>query len=214
MENYLAATYYFDFDHPSIQTFVSDTIQAAASQEERAIQLYLKVRDQWFYDAYQLNTDKSQFKASHVAQRERGHCIDKAVLLITCLRAVQIPARLHLVKVRNHIAVERIIEKFGTDELTPHAFVEIYLNDKWVAATPAFNKKLCDKLGVDTLDFDGKNDSLFQAFNQSGGKFMEYLADYGTFEDVPFDFIRQNMIAHYPGIAAFYASGESWHITE
>ena len=87
MENYLAATYYFDFSHPSIQTFVSDTIKAATSQEERAIQLYFKVRGQWFYDAYQLNTDKSQFKASHVAPRKRGHCIDKAVLVIKAVEA-------------------------------------------------------------------------------------------------------------------------------
>lgn len=212
MENYLAATYYFDFENPAIQTFVNKKISDTSTAKEKAVQLYNAVRDGWLYDAYQIHTEKEDFRSSSIVRRNRGHCIDKATLLISCLRFVQIPARLHLVKVRNHIAVEKIIERFGTDELTPHAFVEIYLDNRWVGATPAFNKTLCDKLDVAPLDFDGANDALFQPFSRSGSQFMEYLADYGTFEDIPFDFIRQNMIAHYPGIAQYYAAGKSWNL--
>lgn len=213
MENYLAATYYFNFETPTIQTFVAEATNDTMSKKEKAVSLYYAVRDGWFYNAYQLNTEKEEFCASFIAKKEQGHCIDKATLLISCLRGVGIPARLHLVKVKNHIAVERIIERFGTDELTPHAFVEMYLDNKWVGATPAFNKSLCEKLNVTPLDFDGMNDSLFQPYNRDGGKFMEYLDDYGTFDDIPFDFIRQNMIEHYPGIASFYATGKSWDLS-
>ena len=213
MENYLAATYYFNFENPTIQTFIAGATNDTMSRKEKAVSLYYAVRDGWFYNAYQLNTEKEEFCAGFIATKKQGHCIDKATLLISCLRAVGIPARLHLVKVKNHIAVERIIERFGTDELTPHAFVEMYLDDKWIGATPAFNKSLCEKLNVTPLDFDGTNDSLFQPYNRSGGKFMEYLDDYGTFDDIPFDFIRQNMIEHYPGIATFYATGKSWDLS-
>ncbi len=213
MENYLAATYYFDFKQPTIQAFVGKATNDTMTRQEKAIALYYAVRDGWFYNAYQLNTEKEEFRSSFIATKEQGHCIDKATLLISCLRAEEIPARLHLVKVKNHIAVERIIERFGTDELTPHAFVEMYLDDKWVGATPAFNKSLCEKLNVTPLDFDGMNDSLFQPYNRDGGKFMEYLDDYGTFDDIPFGFIRQNMIEHYPGIANFYATGKSWDLS-
>ncbi|MBX2871218.1 MAG: transglutaminase family protein [Saprospiraceae bacterium] len=209
MENYLAATYYFDFEHSTIQAFVGKVTNDTMTKKEKAIALYYAVRDGWFYNAYQLNTEKKEFRSSFIATKEQGHCIDKATLLISCLRSVGIPARLHLVKVKNHIAAEKIIERFGTDELTPHAFVEMHLADKWVGATPAFNRALCEKLNVDPLDFDGVNNSLFQAFSRSGGKFMEYLADYGFFDDIPFDFIRKNMIEHYPGMAAFYANGKS-----
>ena len=212
MENYLAATYYFDFKSPAIQTFVVEVTNHNMTAKEKAVKLYFAVRDGWFYDAYQIHTEKVDYRSSQIAQRDRGHCIDKSTLLISCLRSAAIPARLHLVKVRNHIAVERIIERFGTDELTPHAFVEMYLDGRWIGATPAFNKTLCEKLDVAPLDFDGEQESLFQPFSRSGGKFMEYLADYGTFEDIPFDFIRQNMIEHYPGIANFYASGVSWNL--
>ena len=50
------------------------------------------------------------------------------------------------------------------------------------------------------LDFDGENDCLFQAYDDTKGQFMEYLADYGHFADLPFDFIFQNMYEHYPGL--------------
>lgn len=211
MENYLAPTYYFDYESPAIQTFANKVVKDVSTAKEKAIQLYYAIRDGWFYDAYQIHIKKEEFRSSLIMQRDRGHCIDKATLLISCLRSVAIPARIHLVKVRNHIAVEKIMARFGTDELTPHAFVEVYLNPQWVGVTPAFNKTLCEKLNVAPLEFDGQNDSLFQSFNRRGEKFMEYLADYGTFDDIPFDFIRQNMIEHYPGIANLYAAGKSWN---
>ena len=64
------------------------------------------------------------------------------------------------------------------------------------------------------MAFDGENDSLFQAYDKSGGRFMEYLADYGVFDDLPYDFIKQNMIEHYPSMAAHFQVGETWHLEE
>ena len=29
---------------------------------------------------------------------------------------------------------------------------------------------------------------------------MEYIEDYGTFDDVPLDFMKQNIEEHYPGV--------------
>ena len=51
---------------------------------------------------------------------------------------------------------------------------ELLLDGKWVKCTPAFNKSLCDKFGLKTLDFDGKTDSLFHAYDKVGNKHMEY----------------------------------------
>ena len=81
----------------------------------------------------------------------------------------------------------------------PHGYVEIYLNDKWVKATPAFNKTLCERLDVAPLEFDGINDSLFQAYDTSGKvEFMEYLEDYGTFDYVPLTYMFDLMKETYP----------------
>ena len=66
--------------------------------------------------------------------------------------------------------------------------------------SPAFNKSLCDRLNVDPLDFDGEQDSVFQQYDRAGGLFMEYIEDYGHFEDVPMAFIFNNMKEHYNGL--------------
>ena len=121
-------------------------------------------------------------------------------MLIACLRGLQIPARIHLAKVKNHIGVERFIEKFGTDEITPHGMVDVFLDGKWLKISPAFNKELCAKCNVATLNFDGENDSIFHEFDNSGNKFMDYIDDYGSFEDVPVEFILNNFKENYPEI--------------
>lgn len=193
-----SATYFFDYEDPIIQELIEEFKNDHLSETDKAIGLYLKVRDGWRYNPYDIVFRKDALKASNIAQKSHGHCIDKSILYIAGLRGLGIPANLHLAKVQNHIAVERLTEKFGTNELTPHGMVDVYLDDRWVKATPAFNKELCRMTGVEPLEFDGKNDSIFQAYSTDGKEFMEYLEDYGSFDDVPMDFIETNMRENYP----------------
>ena len=197
---YLDSSYYFDHEDEAIQALVSEFKKPALSEKEKAIGLYLKVRDQWKYNPYHISLAREKFRASVIAGKSSGNCVEKSILLIACLRAVGIPARLHLGKVKNHLAVERLIEKFGSDELTPHGMVNIGLGKKWLKASPAFNKTLCEKFRVDPLEFDGESNSFLQAYNREGNLFMEYIEDYGHFEDVPLDFMKQNIKEHYPHI--------------
>lgn len=194
-------TYFFDYSHPVIQKLIAPYKESSLSDKEKAVNLYLKVRDGWRYNPYDISFNKEKLKASSIAQKDHGHCIDKAILYIAGLRGLGIPAKLHLAKVKNHIAVERLTEKFGTNELTPHGMVDVYLNGKWIKATPAFNATLCERTGVAPLPFDGEQDSIFQEYNTEGSKFMEYLEDYGSFSDVPLAFIEQNMRTNYPKLA-------------
>lgn len=198
--DYLSPTYFFDFESEEIQAIISEFKDAELSQKEIAIALYTKVRDTWRYDPYSLSFNKEKYRASEIAKRTKGHCIDKSILLVAGLRAMGIPARIHLAKVKNHIAVDRLIEKFGSNELTPHGMVDAYINGKWLKLSPTFNATLCEMLNVAQLDFDGENDAVLQAFNEDGTQFMEYLEDYGHFEDVPVAFMAQNAREHYPKI--------------
>ena len=200
MDIYLQPTFYFDFETQAIRDIVKTTVQATWSDKRKAIALYLKIRDGWWYDPYQLSFETENWKASKIVLREKGHCIDKSTLLISCLRAIGIPARLQLAKVKNHIAVERLIAKMGTNELTPHGMVSLFLNGKWLKVSPAFNRELCEKCQVDPLDFDGEQSAVFQEYNREGKAFMEYLEDYGHFEDLPIDFIIENIKQHYPQV--------------
>jgi hypothetical protein len=56
-----------------------------------------------------------------------------------------------------------------------------------VKATPAFNSSLCRRHKVLPLEFNGREDSLFQPYNMDNQKFMEYVKFYGIYADVPVD---------------------------
>lgn len=189
LELYLQATFFVDSDQPDIQRFVKNIIGAEIDKQKIAIKLYNAVRDGWRYNPYNIDLKHKAMKASSLFNREtkRGYCIEKACLLNACLRVAGIPSRFRFFDVKNHIGVEKLIQILKTDVLVFHACCEIYLNGKWIKATPAFNKELCEHLGVAPLEFDGENDSIFQQYDTDGGLFMDYLKDYGTFHDVPHD---------------------------
>lgn len=191
----------FDYSSDSIQNLVEKIDEGSfeSTPLEFALRAYYYIRDAWPYNPYRFSLKENDWKASEICTHRTGHCLDKAILLISVLRAKKIPARLGLAKVKNHIAIEDIVEKFGNDVLVPHGYVEIYLNGKWVKATPAFNKTLCEKLNVIPLEFDGVTDSLFQTYDSSGTtKFMEYIEDYGTFDNVPLAYMFNLMKETYP----------------
>ncbi|WP_010516843.1 transglutaminase-like domain-containing protein [Croceivirga radicis] len=202
MEQYLKETAYLNYSAKEIQDLIEPFKNKGLTPVEIAKQVYLLVRDGYRYDPYTISIDKNHYIVSNLAVKTKGHCIDKAIILIAALRGLGIPARLRLAKVTNHIAVERLTERFGTNVLTPHGMAEVYLNGKWVKATPAFNKELCILCKVAPLEFDGETDSMFQEYNQEGAAFMEYLEDYGTFDDVPLNFMLENIREHYPTVFA------------
>ncbi|MBL86000.1 MAG: transglutaminase [Winogradskyella sp.] len=197
--NYIQKTYYFDYDNPVIKKIIKD-VEHLTSPQDIIEQLYLKVRDGWRYLPFNIGLTKEHFKASNIAKKPDGHCIDKAILYIACLRAFHIPARLHLAKVSNHIATERLEKVIGTNELAPHGLVDVFYNGKWVKCSPAFNKELCTIYNVDVLDFNGTEDAVMQEYNKDDHKFMTYIEDYGHFEDVPFDFIKETFKLNYPSL--------------
>ncbi len=209
MKNYIRSTSFLNFEHEAIQAFVADCKDDSLSDKEKAIKVYLKVRDGIQYNALNISEGLEHYIASNALKKENGHCIDKSIILTACLRAVGIPARMHLAKVKNHIAAEKLIALLGTDELAPHGMVDIYLNGKWLKTSPAFDKETCDKYNINALDFDGEKDSLFQEFNTEGTVFMEYLEDYGHFEDVPADRIAEIFTSTYPNFTAINAKAKT-----
>lgn len=190
---------FYDTSNPKIQS-IKELFEAKAynSEIELAQDVYEYVRDSWQYSPLRLSLIEEEYSSNYLANRPQGHCIDKSILLITILKSLNIEARLGLAKVKNHIAAERIVEFLGTDVLVPHGYVEIYLEDKWVKATPAFNKTLCEKLNVPVLDFNGREDSIFQSFSNDGTQFMEYIEDYGSFDTVPLELIESLLHSYYP----------------
>ncbi|MCZ2356717.1 MAG: transglutaminase-like domain-containing protein [Bacteroidia bacterium] len=197
MDIYLAPTFIIDSDNPLIIKAAKECVVSCNNQIEAAIAMYLFVRDTIRYNPYRLDLRPEGLQASSVLQRDSGYCVEKAVLLAALLRANGIPSRLGFANVRNHIGTQRIEERLGTDVLVFHGYTEIYLNQKWVKATPAFNQELCHKLNVEPLEFNGLEDSVFQDYNTEKKLFMEYLHDYGTFADMPFQLFIDSLKQYY-----------------
>ncbi len=195
---YLAPGKYIDSNHPNVVAFAHEHTQAAQTPTEKAIALYLAIRDGFRYDPYTINLKEEGMTASNLLERDYGYCVEKANLLAACARVVGVPSRLGFANVRNHIGVERYTKVLRTDVLVFHGYTDLYLNGQWVKATPAFNKELCARYQVAPLAFNGTEDSIFQEFTDDGQQYMEYLHDYGVFADVPRELFIEQLAKHYP----------------
>lgn len=198
LDQYLQETYYFDFSDKIIERLVEDLKPLPIN--EQIGRLFVKVRDGWRYNSFIIFISKEKYKASFIASNSEGHCIDKSSLFIAGLRALGIPARLRLAKVINHIAAEGLTEKLGSHYIAPHGIAEVHVNGKWLKASTAFNQTLCDKFNVDALYFDGTEDAMLQPYNREDEQYMEYIEDYGHFEDVPYEFILETFKTQYPSL--------------
>ncbi|WP_397377959.1 transglutaminase family protein [Pseudomonas sp.] len=198
MHEYLEPGRFIDSDHPALVEFAEKFRGASRDPREQAINLYYAVRDDIRYNPYVFSREPDTLKASHAVQAGESYCVPKAALLAACARHCGIPSRIGLADVRNHLATPRLLALLRSDVFAMHGYTELYLADRWVKATPAFNLALCRVFKVAPLAFDGLNDSVFHPFNQQGQPYMEYLRDHGQFADVPHALMFEHLAACYP----------------
>ena len=198
LSSFLAPTHFIDSDHEDLRAYASAVAGESGSDVERAVRLFYAIRDEIRYDPYNFIPTPDHFVASAVLARRRGFCVPKAILLAAVARASEIPSRLRFADVRNHLATERLLEIMRTDVFGFHGYTELYLDGRWVKATPTFNLSLCDKFGVTPLDFDGRNDAVFHAFDKNGRRHMEYVRDHGWRADYPHDEMIRAWVEVYP----------------
>ena len=194
----LRATALIDSDHPAVQAFAWQHAQGQ-DERERAVALYLAVRDGFRYDPYRIDLSPSGMRASTVLAQGHGWCVPKAVLLTAACRAAGIPARLGFADVRNHLSTERMRQTMQTDLFIWHGYTDLWLGGRWVKATPAFNIELCERFGLLPLEFDGRTDSLYHPYDRAGQRHMEYVHQRGTFDDLPLARIVADFQAVYGG---------------
>lgn len=204
---YLQPGTFIDSNHPSVIAYARALSYPYTQPKDQLTALYYAVRDGFRYDPYRLNLSKEALKASHLLQRNYGYCIEKSCLFAACARALGIPARLGFARVRNHIGTEKLEAILKTNVLVFHGYAEVLLNGRWLKATPVFNRELCERLQVAPLEFDGTSDAVFQAYDEKGNQFMEYLHDYGTFADVPYDLFMAELCTFYPHLSSQFQSG-------
>jgi transglutaminase-like putative cysteine protease len=194
---FLAPTSLVDSGHTAVRAFAARHAEGN-SDRERAVALYYAVRDQFRYDPYRIDLSPHGMRASTVLEIGYGWCVTKATLLAAACRAAGIPARMGFADVRNHLSTERMRETMATDIFTWHGYADLWIEGRWVKATPAFNLALCERFGLHPLEFDGIDDSIYHAFDQSGQRHMEYLVDRGRFDDVPLEELVADFRQRYP----------------
>lgn len=192
----LAATPLIDSDHPAIIEFARRHAQGSDARE-RAVSLYLAVRDGFRYDPYRIDLSAHGMRASAVLADGYGWCVPKATLLAAACRAAGIPARLGFADVRNHLSTERMRETMHTNLFIWHGYADLWLDGHWLKATPAFNIELCERFGLLPLEFDGHSDSIYHPFDRAGHRHMEYVNQRGSFDDLPLEQITRDFNAVY-----------------
>lgn len=204
------ATWFIDSDSAEVGEFVDKALDGVSRNDSRAsaVALFLAVRDGFRYDPYELSRDPADYRASAIVGTDSNWCVPKAVLLTAAARHAKIPARLGFADVRNHITSDKLEERMGTDLFYWHGYSELLLGDRWFKVSSAFNIELCERFGVKVLDFDGTDDALMHAYDQSGRRHMEYVSQRGSYNDLPLDAILTDFDLLYPDLVGTQNDGE------
>ncbi len=200
LRRYLEPGAFVDSDAQSVVAFTRRVCGDEVDEIGKAVRLYYAVRDEITYTPYCDYRSPETYRASACLDRGAGFCVAKAALLAAAARAVGIPARLGFADVRNHLCTPRLRALMGGDLFYYHGYVELYLRGRWVKATPAFDRTLCDRFGVRPLEFDGLEDSLFHPYDRVGRRHMEYVRERDPQLDVPMADIIATFEREYPGL--------------
>lgn len=208
LQPFLQSAEFIDSDSPSIRSYARESLRAGNSQREQAIDLYYRVRDGIRYTPYIDYSDPEMYRASSVLEKGYGFCGSKASLLAACGRVLKIPSRVAFGDVKNHMNSPKLRKINNGDIMRWHAFTELYLEGRWVKATPAFNRELCTRFRIKSLEFDGREDSIFHPYDTNNHRHMEYLRMRGSFADIPFAEIIATYRKCSPGLLGDNSSGD------
>jgi transglutaminase-like putative cysteine protease len=200
---FLETTYFLDWESEPVQLFTRAAVGDATESVDVAARIFAAVRDRVWYDPYSVSENPEHYRASYVAASGSAYCVPKAVLLTAVARAAGIPARLGFCDVRNHLQTPALRRRMGGSDLfVYHGYSELLLDGRWLKATPAFNRELCARFGVDPIEFDGRSDALLHQYSSDGARHMEYLRDHGWFADLPLSEILAALRFHYGGLVS------------
>ncbi|WP_019853345.1 transglutaminase-like domain-containing protein [Actinopolyspora mortivallis] len=192
-------TEFLDHDSGPVRDFVHCAVEGAESSREKAVRLYYAVRDGVDYEVYGSDMSRHGLRASTIVENGRGFCVHKSVLYAAAVRAVGIPSRIVVTKVRNHLASDRLRSLVGGDTFV-HWLTSVRIDGRWLRATPVFNRLLCRLYGMSPLEFDGTSESLYHPFDSRGGERMEFLASYGEYDDVDYEGLMALMRREHPAM--------------
>lgn len=193
----LHPTFYLDSDHPLLLETVRRLTAGSKTPNETIQRIFLFIRDKIPYNMYAVSGNAEYYKASKILEMGNGYCIQKAILFTAMGRAAGIPSKLVLVAIRNHLTPPDVVKLLGGNLFFPHAYSQFLLDDRWVNVAATYDRPLCERIGAAVPDFDGHTDTLLPKTDLLGRPFIEYVDDYGSFDDLPWDFIKEKVPSYY-----------------
>ncbi len=193
MELYLRATSTIDADHKKIIETARIVTNGCSSDEDKAVKLFYFVRDSIGYNVFMISVFIEDFRASRILEWGKGYCVQKAVLLAALGRAAGIPSRLAFAKITNHKLPQHIFQIMKTNTFHRHGYNQFLLNGQWVSAAATFDKNLCEKNGLPTVEFDGKSDAILPEKGLKGEPYIEYLEKFPPHDVLPFHWIAEKV---------------------
>lgn len=193
--DYLGPSFFIDCDAAPIREKSGELTANIKEPRKKAIRIFYFVRDDIRYNIYSPRPSDADFKASHILAKGEGYCVQKAVLLVALARAAGIPARLRFAEIRIHQTARSIAEKRGSNVFPYHGLTDLYVEDRWVKATPTYDLGYCRKAGIASVELDGKTDALLPLCTLDGRLNIEYIQDRGFFDDLPLDEIRKASVS-------------------
>ena len=206
---YLKPTEAIDSEHEMIQELAEKLTHDCTSEVEKAIKLFYFVRDSIRYNIYMASVFLEDFKASTVLRRGKGYCVQKAVLLTALGRAALIPSRLSFAKIKNHRIPAHLMEKMGTNIFPRHGYNQFFLSGKWISAAATFDRELCTKNKLPTVEFDGIHDAILPQTDLNGNPYIEYLEKYDPQADLPLEWITKEIVKFWGPDKRAWLNGES-----
>ena len=183
IDEFLCPTQMCDSNNPFIITKALNLTEGATTNKEKAMRIFYFVRDKI---KYQINPYFST--ASRTLNYRHGFCVSKSNLQIALLRALNIPARYHVVNLQssclNPFFPNWIVKNFP-EIIDHHSICECFLNNTWVACDSTFDKDLIDGAKIkgilsqdvfSEIDWDGEgNLEIFDPWKVSDVDFFSNL---------------------------------------
>lgn len=191
-------TYFIDSESKEVLNLANKLTEGVDDLIEKAKLIFYWTRDEIFYNPYDSFTfNKIDYKASSIIKQKQGWCVQKACVLCALARSLQIPSRFHFADIKNYRIPEKLLKAMKINLFVYHGYSELWINDAWIKATPAFNISLCEKFNLKTVEFDGIHDGMLPETTLDGHKYIEYIKDRGVTSDFPFDILLETIRKYY-----------------
>ena len=179
LSQFLRPTPGIQCDHPEVIALAEKVSGGGPDPVERAARLFDFSRDTVRYSVYEPFWEIEHYWALNTLARGKGYCAQKAAVLVALARAVDLPARIAHAHIRNHQLPREMVEALGDNVLHYHTYVQWFLGGRWLAATPSFDRKLCQDLDWRMVEFSADQDCLLPATDLKGRPHIDYVEKLG-----------------------------------